>query len=187
MSYNLILILPWSESWYSWLRKWLWQVRNVSAKHVMKCDDDTFVRVDRVLQEVSRVSTGRGLYMGNMNEYHVPLRTGKWAVTFEEWPEIVYPTYANGPGYIVSQDIAHFIASCYRNDTLRLFKMEDVSMGMWVGQFGVTNKNVPLHYENSLRFCQFGCVEHFFTAHYQSPRTMLCMWESGDGKCCNKR
>jgi hypothetical protein len=83
MSYNLILILPRSESWYSWLRKWLWQVQNVSAKHVMKCDDDTFVRVDRVLQEVSRVSTGRGLYMGNMNEYHVPLRTGKWAVTFE--------------------------------------------------------------------------------------------------------
>lgn len=38
----------------------------------------------------------------------------------QEWPEIVYPTYANGPGYIVSQDIAHFIASCYRNDTLRV-------------------------------------------------------------------
>lgn len=60
---------------------WL-QVQNVTAKYVMKCDDDTFVRVDSVLKEVEATAV-QGLYMGSMNEFHRPLRTGKWAVTFE--------------------------------------------------------------------------------------------------------
>jgi hypothetical protein len=49
----------------------------------MKTDDDTFVRVDKVLAEIKATSVGQGLYMGSMNEFHRPLRTGKWAVTFE--------------------------------------------------------------------------------------------------------
>jgi hypothetical protein len=59
------------------------QVENVTAKYVMKCDDDTFVRVDRVLEEVKAAAVGHGLYMGSMNEFHRPLRSGKWAVTYE--------------------------------------------------------------------------------------------------------
>ena len=31
--------------------------------------------------------------------------------TKQEWPEEVYPAYANGPGYVLSSDIAHFIMS----------------------------------------------------------------------------
>ncbi|KAF5786965.1 putative galectin, carbohydrate recognition domain, glycosyl transferase, family 31 [Helianthus annuus] len=65
------------------------------------CDDDTFTRVDTVLKELKRVPQQRSLYMGNLNLYHRPLRHGKWAVSFEEWPEAVYPPYANGPGYII--------------------------------------------------------------------------------------
>ena len=49
----------------------------------MKCDDDTFVRVDSVLNEVKKVSSDKSLYVGNMNYYHKPLREGKWAVTYE--------------------------------------------------------------------------------------------------------
>lgn len=59
------------------------QVQNVTAEYIMKCDDDTFVRVDSVLEEVQATSIGEGLYLGSMNEFHRPLRTGKWAVTFE--------------------------------------------------------------------------------------------------------
>ena len=49
----------------------------------MKCDDDTFVRVDTVLKEIDRTSPYKSLYMGNLNLLHRPLRNGKWAVTFE--------------------------------------------------------------------------------------------------------
>ncbi|XP_010460214.1 PREDICTED: hydroxyproline O-galactosyltransferase GALT4-like [Camelina sativa] len=163
-------------------------VNTVAAKYVMKCDDDTFVRVDAVIQEAEKVKGRESLYIGNINFYHKPLRTGKWAVTFEEWPEEYYPPYANGPGYILSYDIAKFIVDDFEQKKLRLFKMEDVSMGMWVEKF---NKTRPVAVVHSLKFCQFGCIEDYFTAHYQSPRQMICMWDKlqrlGKPQCCNMR
>ncbi|KAK6932146.1 hypothetical protein RJ641_001770 [Dillenia turbinata] len=88
----------------------------------------------------------------------------------KEWPEEVYPPYANGP------------------DTLfLLFKMEDVSMGMWVEQF---NSSTPVQYSHNWKFCQYGCMENYYTAHYQSPRQMICLWDKlgrGHAHCCNFR
>ncbi|KAI9170126.1 hypothetical protein LWI28_022915 [Acer negundo] len=163
-------------------------VRTVAAKYIMKCDDDTFVRVDAVIKEAKNVHEDRSLYVGNMNYYHRPLRHGKWAVTYEEWPEEEYPPYANGPGYIVSSDIAQSIVAEFEKHTLRLFKMEDVSMGMWVEKF---NSSKPVEYVHSHKFCQFGCIDDYYTAHYQSPRQMICMWNKlqtlGKPQCCNMR
>jgi len=71
---------------------------------------------------------------------------------------------------------------------MQLFKMEDVSMGMWVEQF---NRTKPVYYLHSLKFCQFGCVEGYITAHYQSPRQMMCLWDKLEmqtiPECCNMR
>ncbi|GMH01328.1 hypothetical protein Nepgr_003167 [Nepenthes gracilis] len=164
-------------------------VRTVSAKNIMKCDDDTFVRVDAVLKEARKAADGsRSLYVGNINYYHKPLRNGKWAVTYEEWPEEDYPPYANGPGYILSSDIAHYIVSEFEKHNLRMFKMEDVSVGMWVEKF---NASRHVEYIHSLKFCQFGCIEDYYTAHYQSPKQMICLWNKlhnlGRPLCCNMR
>ncbi|CAL9122712.1 unnamed protein product [Musa textilis] len=162
-------------------------VRTVAARYIMKCDDDTFIRVDSVMNKVRKVSSDKSLYVGNMNYYHKPLREGKWAVTYEEWPEENYPPYANGPGYVVSSDIAQFIISDFEKHKLRLFKMEDVSMGMWVEQFNSTR---AVEYKHSVKFCQFGCIDNYYTAHYQSPRQMTCMWDklqAGMPQCCNMR
>ncbi|KAL9170700.1 hypothetical protein ABFS82_04G163400 [Erythranthe guttata] len=163
-------------------------VRSVSANYVMKGDDDTFVRVDAIVKEAKKVNKNKSLYIGNINYHHKPLRSGKWAVTYEEWPEEDYPPYANGPGYIISSDIAKFIISDFEKRKLRLFKMEDVSMGMWVEK---VNKTRPVEYIHSLKFCQFGCIEDYITAHYQSPRQMLCLWnklrQQGRPLCCNMR
>ncbi|XAR53181.1 Galactosylxylosylprotein 3-beta-galactosyltransferase [Bertholletia excelsa] len=162
-------------------------VRKVAANYIMKCDDDTFVRIEAVMKEVKKISGG-SLYVGNINYYHRPLRHGKWAVTYEEWPEEEYPPYANGPGYVLSSDIAQFIVSEFEKHKLRLFKMEDVSMGMWVEHF---NSSRAVEYLHSVKFCQFGCIEDYYTAHYQSPRQMICLWEKlqrlGKAQCCNMR
>lgn len=56
----------------------------------MKGDDDTFVKVDAVINEARKVPDGRSFYIGNINYYHKPLRDGKWAVTYE-----VTTTYCN--------------------------------------------------------------------------------------------
>ncbi|CAH9092468.1 unnamed protein product [Cuscuta europaea] len=161
----------------------------VSAKNIMKCDDDTFVRLDAVVNEISKIPEDKSFYIGNINYYHKPLRSGKWAVTYEEWPEEEYPPYANGPGYIVSSDIAHSIVSEFEKHKLKLFKMEDVSMGMWVEKFNST-VTPPVEYVHNLKFSQSGCVDDYYTAHYQSPRQMICMWnklQQGKPHCCNMR
>ncbi|XP_058098703.1 hydroxyproline O-galactosyltransferase GALT2-like isoform X2 [Magnolia sinica] len=106
---------------------------------------------------------------------------------YGEWPEEIYPPYANGPGYIISSDIATFVLSQHVNHSLRLFKMEDVSMGMWVEQFNSTNN---VQYSHSWKFCQYGCMEDYYTAHYQSPIQMICLWDKlarGRAHCCNFR
>ncbi|KAF5752712.1 Galactosyltransferase family protein isoform 1 [Tripterygium wilfordii] len=162
-------------------------VQNVTAAYIMKCDDDTFVRVDSVLKEIGGISRNKSLYMGNLNLLHRPLRNGKWAVTYEEWPEEVYPPYANGPGYIISSNIAKFVGELHAKRGLRLFKMEDVSMGMWVEQF---NGTIPVQYSHNWKFCQYGCMVDYYTAHYQSPRQMICLWDKlgrGQAQCCNFR
>ncbi|KAL0847407.1 hypothetical protein Bca101_020653 [Brassica carinata] len=188
-----IIVVPYLDSYDLVVLKTVaiceYGARQLSAKYIMKCDDDTFVRVDAVLREAKKTSTDRSLYIGNINYYHKPLRQGKWAVTYEEWPEEDYPPYANGPGYILSADIARFIVKNFEQHKLRLFKMEDVSVGMWVEQFN--NSVKPVDYEHSISFCQFGCIENYLTAHYQSPRQMICLWDklvlTGKPHCCNMR
>lgn len=113
----------------------------------MKCDDDTFVKVETILKLVRENSTKQSLYMGNMNYYHQALRHGKWAVTREvcsplcpcqycflrsladrypaplmqEWSGEVYPPYAQGgPGYVISADIARFILAKKEEENLRV-------------------------------------------------------------------
>ncbi|KAJ0758088.1 putative glycosyl transferase, family 31 [Helianthus annuus] len=69
----------------------------------------------------------------------------------------------------------------------QIFKMEDVSMGMWVEQFNNTN---PVQYSHNGKFCQYGCIDNYYTAHYQSPRQMVCLWDNltrGRARCCNFR
>lgn len=187
-----IVILPFMDRYELVVLKTIaiceYGVHNVTASYIMKCDDDTFVRLPTVLREIERIPPTRSVYMGNLNLLHRPLRHGKWAVSYEEWPEEVYPPYANGPGYVITIDIAKFIISQHNKQSLRLFKMEDVSMGMWVEKFNSTSRQVQ--YSHSWKFCQYGCMEGYYTAHYQSPRQMICLWDNlqrGRARCCNFR
>jgi len=59
------------------------QIRNITAAYIMKCDDDTFVRLNVILRGINNIAHKKTLYMGNLNVMHRPLRTGKWAVTYE--------------------------------------------------------------------------------------------------------
>ncbi|PUZ37521.1 hypothetical protein GQ55_9G126500 [Panicum hallii var. hallii] len=187
-----IVIVPFVDSYDLVVLKTIaicdYAARVVPAKYVMKCDDDTFVRLDSVMAEVKKISDDKSFYLGNMNYFHRPLREGKWAVSYEEWPIEEYPPYADGAGYIVSSDIANFVASEMEKGRLNLFKMEDVSMGMWVGRFNSSGNAVA--YAHSPRFCQSGCADDYLTAHYQSPAQMVCLWEKlrqGRPQCCNSR
>ncbi|KAM0983894.1 hypothetical protein ACFX2I_011304 [Malus domestica] len=182
----------------------------VSAKFVMKTDDDAFVRVDEVLASLHRIKVNRGLLYGLINSDSRPHRSpdSKWyisnevkeivfcfshffpfavsAAVMKEWPEATYPPWAHGPGYVVSNDIAKAVSQRYKKGRLKMFKLEDVAMGIWIADMKKEGLNV--RYEKEEKVYNEGCKDGYVVAHYQGPREMLCLWqkiqEGQVAKCC---
>ncbi|XP_061991708.1 beta-1,3-galactosyltransferase GALT1 [Rosa rugosa] len=160
----------------------------VSAKFVMKTDDDAFVRVDEVLASLNRIKVTSGLLYGLINSDSQPHRNpdSKWYISPEEWREEKYPPWAHGPGYVVSSDIAKAVSQRYKKGSLKMFKLEDVAMGIWVADMKKEGLNV--RYEKEEKVYNEGCKDGYIVAHYQGPREMLCLWqkiqEGQVAKCC---
>ncbi|KAF2299454.1 hypothetical protein GH714_031995 [Hevea brasiliensis] len=161
----------------------------ISANYVMKTDDDAFVRVDEVLASLRRTNIRHGLLYGLINYNAQPHRNpnSKWYISVEEWRESFYPPWAHGPGYVVSQDIAKAVYKRHKKGQLKMFKLEDVAMGIWIAEM----KKGSLHvtYVNEERVYNEGCKDGYVVAHYQSPREMLCLWQKlqqgNEPGCCS--
>lgn len=163
----------------------------VSAKFVMKTDDDAFVRVDIVLASLKRINVSHGLLYGLINSDSQPHRNpdSKWYISQEEWSEGTYPPWAHGPGYVVSHDIARTVYKKYKENHLKMFKLEDVAMGIWIAD--MKKEGLEVRYENEGRVYNEGCKDGYVVAHYQGPREMLCLWhklqELKRATCCGDR
>ncbi|MED6180274.1 hypothetical protein PIB30_008773 [Stylosanthes scabra] len=164
----------------------------VSARFVMKTDDDSFVRVDQVLESLYRMNVDDGLLYGLINSDSRPDRSAdsKWYISREEWSEERYPPWAHGPGYVVSHDIASMVYNKYTQGQLKMFKLEDVGMGMWIAE--MKKEGVQVRYEKESRVYNAGCKDGYVVAHYQDPRQMLCLWHKLEllrqgPKCCSNR
>ncbi|KAI3467338.1 hypothetical protein Pfo_024001 [Paulownia fortunei] len=160
----------------------------VSAKFIMKTDDDTFVRVDEILNSLGKTNATHGLLYGLINSDSQPHRNpdSKWYISPEEWPEDKYPPWAHGPGYVVSNDIARTVAKKHRKGRLKIFKLEDVAMGIWIAD--MKKKGLEVRYEKDERIFNDGCKDGYVVAHYQGPRELLCLWQKIQEKnrayCC---
>ncbi|CAL9216217.1 unnamed protein product [Arabidopsis halleri] len=161
-----------------------------SARFIMKTDDDAFVRVDEVLLSLSMTNNTLGLIYGLINSDSQPIRNpdSKWYISYEEWPEEKYPPWAHGPGYIVSWDIAESVGKLFKEGNLKMFKLEDVAMGIWIAE--LTKHGLDPHYENDGRIISDGCKDGYVVAHYQSPAEMTCLWrkyqETKRSLCCRE-
>ncbi|XAR65198.1 Galactosylxylosylprotein 3-beta-galactosyltransferase [Bertholletia excelsa] len=162
----------------------------VSAKFVMKTDDDAFVRVDEVMASLTRINVTHGLLYGLINSDSSPHRSpnSKWYISLEEWHEDKYPPWAHGPGYVVSHDIAKTISRRHEKGRLKMFKLEDVAMGIWIAD--MKKKGLEVRYEKEERIFNEGCRDGYIVAHYQGPREMLCLWqklqETKRARCCGE-
>jgi hypothetical protein len=99
----------------------MYATKVMKTKYVMKTDDDTFVRIDGVQAAYQKRNMNHSLWLGLMEFSSVPHRdpTSKWHVRIEEWPEPQYPTWAHGPGYIISEDIAQFVVKGHQEKNLK--------------------------------------------------------------------
>jgi beta-1,3-galactosyltransferase len=160
----------------------------VSAKFIMKTDDDSFVRVDEVIASLKQSKVKNGFLYGLINSDAKPHRdpNSKWYINPKEWEEETYPPWAHGPGYVVSKDIATLIHKKYESGQLKMFKLEDVAMGVWIAN--LKKDGLKVSYVNEPRVYNEGCKNNYVVAHYQNPRHMLCLWkilqEDKEAKCC---
>ncbi|KAL9246383.1 hypothetical protein vseg_019924 [Gypsophila vaccaria] len=149
----------------------------INANYVMKTDDDAFVRIDEVLASLNRVNVTHGLLYGLINSDSKPHRNpdSKWFISTEEWPEDAYPPWAHGPGYVVSHDIADAVTKRHQSGNLKMFKLEDVAMGIWIAD--MRKDGLDVRYELEQRVYNEGCRDNYVVAHYQNHRDMLCLWQ----------
>ncbi|KAK9725354.1 hypothetical protein RND81_05G138100 [Saponaria officinalis] len=146
------------------------------AKYIMKMDDDAFVRIDELLLSLKE-KTANGLLYGLISFQSSPHRNtdSKWYVSNKEWPKDSYPPWAHGPGYIISRNSAKFIVQGHQRKDLKLFKLEDVAMGIWIENYKDNNSKVK--YFTDDRFYNAGCDTDYILAHYQNPRKLFAVNE----------
>jgi len=97
---------------------------------LVKVDDDTFVRLDRLVNLLSSIKALRA-YIG-----HFHINAPRYLEGYKN-NEIYYPEYveyllpfAGGSGYVLSMDLVEYIVK--QDPYLMRFSNEDVSVGTWL-------------------------------------------------------
>jgi hypothetical protein len=157
-----------------------------SITHVCKCDDDSYIHVERMLKHLDGHPFERS-WAGRMEGSYVPRRdpSDKWYVTREEWPDNVPAfKYSNGPGYVLTFDLVRLlilggVLQCSPGP--QLFKWEDVAVGSWLACLE-REQNITLNVAAG-QVNLGGCSEGDLVSHYIAPATMQCM-HTNRGNCC---
>jgi galactosylxylosylprotein 3-beta-galactosyltransferase len=94
------------------LEAFVWLDKAVKRfQYLLKCDDDSFVQVNKVVSELQTIKLTKGhtLYWGFFNGRAQVKIDGKWKES--DWILCdYYLPYALGGGYVLSQKLVHFIA-----------------------------------------------------------------------------
>lgn len=155
--------------------------------HVMKCDDDSYIHVSRLLDLLAAHPHNR-TFVGNINPVYIPHRNmgSKWYIPKEEWSaDQANITWANGPGHVVTGDIASELAAGAAVQCMpgKLFKLEDIATGMWLHCLA-KEQGWLLNTVSDKRFNGDGCAEGDIVSHYRNPSQMACMF-AANGACCD--
>lgn len=156
-----------------------------SITHVLKCDDDSYIQVDR-LQQLLLQHSFNHTWIGSMETAYQPIRdpSSKWYVSKAEWSEDSSAIkWSHGPGYVLTTDLVTLlvvggVAKCAPGP---LFKLEDVAVGSWLTCLERL-ENITINMAHA-SINLGGCSEHDVVSHYMQPSQMRCMFAQG-GKCC---
>ena len=206
--HDLVLLPHLKESYYNLTRKVLqslvWADRNLKFSYLLKCDDDSFVMLHLIAEELSERTSTRSYYWGFFDGRATPKKVGKYIE--KEWFLCDrYLPYALGGGYIVSADLVHKVALV--SDSLRFYNNEDTSLGVWLSPYKAERKHDSRF---DTEFKSRGCRNSYLISHKQSAddmrskhnllqsRGVLCErevqirksyeynWNTEPSKCCER-
>ena len=97
------------DSYHNMTLKSLFGLKIVSelckeARYLLKSDDDMFINLPVLLRRLDKNPLKRSI-MGARMRRTKPWRTGKWSVTYDEFPFEFFPPYIHGSSYVISSDV----------------------------------------------------------------------------------
>ncbi|RWS24768.1 hypothetical protein B4U80_08322, partial [Leptotrombidium deliense] len=159
-----------------------WIQRCVQFQYVLKVDDDSFVRIDAVLNELlERKKVRTKLFWGYFDGRASVKRKGQWKE--DHWFLCDrYLPYAIGGGYVLSSDLVRFIAE--NGDSFQMYTSEDVSVGVWLSPLKVDRVHDPRF---DTEFESRGCSNRYLITHKQSVREFHKKYQNliNFGKLCD--
>lgn len=186
-----LLLLPRLQDSYSTLTKKVLHAyadahERYDYDYLLKCDDDSYVLVHKVLKELDRwqnKGTKRELYWGFFNGRAQVKRSGPWKET--DWILCdYYLPYALGGGYVLSYNLVKFIAG--NTAILKLHNSEDVSVGLWLAPLANIERKHDVRFDTEYR--SRGCSNQYIITHKQTIQNMRSMHEyfQTSGELCVK-
>ncbi|KAK3593254.1 hypothetical protein CHS0354_012344 [Potamilus streckersoni] len=182
---DLLMLQFFNESYTSLTEKLIesfkWIDKNVHFQFLFKGDEDTFIRVNVLLEELKSKPKNR-LYWGFFDgRAHIKTK-GKWQE--KDWFLCDrYLPYAVGGGYVLSSDLVHYIA--INSKVLKVYKSEDVSVGTWLGPLDITRVHDTRF---NTEFRSRGCFNVYIVTHKQSEIDMRTLHFNlkETGRLCNQ-
>jgi predicted DCC family thiol-disulfide oxidoreductase YuxK len=159
------------------------------ATHVLKTDDDSYVRVPALLDTLAALPR-TWLYAGRVERTPVRRRPGdRWEVPRANWPSDAPITYTWGMASILSMDLVTLLAAGGVHLSMppaNMLWIEDMAVGVWVADLarvrGVAVKVRPLASISAER-CRDRDVVTANLPHPVGP-SMRCLHALG-GRCCS--
>lgn len=101
-------------------------------RFVMKTDDDVFVRLDRIVDELhSRLRTPTAAATPPLSWGFFWKQVPQSAESFDQrWPLDTFPPFASGVCNVVGQQLSSFVGRSW--STLQVLDSEEASMGVWL-------------------------------------------------------
>jgi len=168
-----LMVLPMFDSYATLTNKVLksleFSQKNFKFDFLLKCDDDTFVDLARVLEELNQ-NPDPLLYWGFFDGRAPVMTKGKWADPSYRLCDHYVP-YALGGGYVLGKSVVEFVASNSR--LLVEYNSEDVSLGTWLAGTKVNRKHDPRF---DTEWKSRGCNNKFLVTHKQTPGDMEVKW-----------
>ena len=118
-----------------------WISYNVNADYIIKSDDDVYLNFRNIVKilQAKRVPKSR-LITGQVNRWGSPVTRmpwHKWYLPVAQYGEEYFPTYTNGPAYIVSHDVATYLGTKLSVVRRHPFYIEDALISILLSQIDV--------------------------------------------------
>ncbi|CAK9294877.1 unnamed protein product [Gordionus sp. m RMFG-2023] len=159
-----------------------WSYDNIEFNYFIKVDDDSFVKLDILANDLISKYHNKNIYMGYFVGNAKVYKSGKWAENSWFLCDRYLP-YARGGGYVISFFIAQYLANNYH--LLKVYNNEDTSLGVWTAPLDI----IRIHDTRfNTEYISRGCYEDYVIMHKQNVEDMQKMYDmyKSSGNICEK-